>query len=317
MVASWDQKAATYDPAKAKATYEKQMADWKVASEAAKKAGKKAPNPPRMDQGPEKNPNGPAVLYNGMIAPIVGYANKGTIWYQGESNAGRAYQYRKLLPTMIQSWRDAWGATGAATDTKFLIVQLANFQNPATVPGDDAWAELREAQTMTAALPNNGIAVAIDLADADNPGDIHPKNKQDVGKRLALVALGKYYGKADVKYAGPTYKAMKVEGNKVRISYTDAEGLTAQGGDGKVKGFAVAGADKAWKWADAKIEGNDVVAWNDQVPAPVAVRYAWSTNPVTNLYNAAGLPAAPFRTDDWPGVTAPKPPAAPAKTATK
>src|SRR5207244_8618075 len=133
--------------------------------------------------------------------------------------------------------------------------------------------------------------------DADKPGDIHPKNKHDVGKRLALVALGKYYGKSDIVYAGPTYEGSKIEGNKVRIALKSAEGLTAKGNDGKVMGFQIAGEDKKWSWADAKIEGNAVVVWSDQVQKPAAVRYAWSHNPVANLYNAAGLPAAPFRTD--------------------
>jgi sialate O-acetylesterase len=298
--------AQTYEARKA--NYEKALAKYKEtekeAKEAAKAAGKPAPQAPRAPGAPDKDPNRPTVLYNGMIAPIVPFAAKGAIWYQGESNAGRAYQYRKLLPTMIDGWRAAWGDK----DYKFLIVQLANFQNPAKTPGDDAWAELREAQTMTANLPNNGQALAIDLADADNPGDIHPKNKQDVGKRLALVALGKYYGKKDVVYAGPTYSEHKITGDKVVITLDSAVGLRASGHDEneKVTGFQIAGADKKWHWADAKIDGKSVVVSSPEVKEPKAVRYAWSTNPVANLYNAAGLPAAPFRTDDWPGVTQPK-----------
>ena len=296
--------AQTYEARKA--NYEKSLAKYKEQEaelkEAAKKAGKPAPQAPRAPQAPDKDPNRPTVLYNGMIAPIVPFAAKGAIWYQGESNAGRAFQYRKLLPTMIDGWRAAWGDK----DYKFLIVQLANFQNPPKNPGDDAWAELREAQTLTANLPNNGQALAIDLADADNPSDIHPKNKQDVGKRLALVALGKYYGKADVVYAGPTYQEHRVSGDKVDILLTSAVGLKAEGHDGKVVGFQIAGEDKKWHWADAKIDGKSVVVSSPEVKEPKAVRYAWASNPVANLYNAAGLPAAPFRTDDWPGVTQPK-----------
>ena len=303
MIATAEARTAGYP--QAKEAHAAALAKWKEAAEKAKKEGKPVPQAPRGPREPGNDPNVPAVLYNGMVAPIVGFANKGTIWYQGESNAGRAYQYRKLLPTMIASWRDAWTKAGAEKDTKFLIVQLANFQKPAEKPGDDAWAELREAQTMTAAMPNNGMAIAIDLADADKPEDIHPHNKQDVGKRLELVALGKFYGKSDVVYAGPTFESMKIEGGKAIIKLSSAAGLVARG-DGKVKGFAIAGQDKAWHWADAKIEGDTIVLSSDQVSKPVAVRYAWSINPVTNLYNAAGLPAAPFRTDDWPGVTAPK-----------
>ena len=301
LIPAWEKRAENYP--KAKENHEKAMAAWRETAAAAKKDGKPAPAAPRGPSAPDKDPNRPATLYNGMIAPVVPFAAKGSIWYQGESNASRAYQYRTLLPTMIQSWRDAWGDP----DAKFLIVQLANYQDPAKTPGDDAWAELREAQTMTAAQPNNGMALAIDLADADNPKDIHPRNKQDVGIRLALVALGQYYGKS-VKFAGPTFEDARFADGKATITLKHAEGLTARGGgDGKVQGFQIAGADRKWVWADAKIGPNDtVVVWSDQVKEPAAVRYAWSSNPVTNLYNAAGLPAAPFRTDDWPGVTAPK-----------
>ncbi|QOV87661.1 sialate O-acetylesterase [Humisphaera borealis] len=298
---SWDQQAQNYQ--KQKEAWDKNkdklMADWKAKADEAKAAKKPVPQQPRPPQDPATSPHSPATLYNGMISPLLPYASKGAIWYQGESNAGRAYAYRTLLPLMIQSWRDAWGNQ----DFKFLIVQLANFQQPAKVPGDDSWAELREAQTMTAALPNNGQALAIDLADADNPNDIHPKNKQDVGKRLALVALGKYYGK-DVVYAGPEYDSMKIDGEKAVIKFKNAQGLKAKGD--KVLGFAICGEDKKWVWADAKVEGDTVVVSSPEVKKPVAVRYAWSINPLTNLYNAADLPANPFRTDNWPGVTQPK-----------
>jgi sialate O-acetylesterase len=234
-----------------------------------------------------------------MVAPIVPYAAKGVIWYQGESNAPRATQYRKLLPAMIKTWRDAWGKSDPAT-MPFYIVQLANFTPPPAEPGESDWAELREAQALTAKMPGNGLACTIDIGDAN---DIHPRNKEDVGHRLALVALAKTYGKSDVVFAGPEFESMAVEGDKVRVTFKNADGLTTRDG-GAVRGFAVAGEDRAWHWAEGKIEGSSVVVRSDKVAKPVAVRYAWAHNPPTNLYNRAELPATPFRTDDWKPVTA-------------
>jgi sialate O-acetylesterase len=197
---------------------------------------------------------------------------------------------------MITNWRSDWGRG----DFQFLFVQLANFMATKPEPGDSAWAELREAQLMTLALPNTGMAVIIDIGEA---GDIHPRNKQDVGKRLALWALAKTYGR-DIVYSGPIYKSMKVESGKVILSFDHVGGgLVARGGE-PLKGFSVAGADRKFVWADAKIEGSTVVVGSDKVPEPAAVRYAWADNPVCNLYNKEGLPASPFRTDDWPGITA-------------
>ena len=239
--------------------------------------------------------NAPTVLYNGMIAPVAPFGIKGALWYQGESNAGRAYQYRTLLPTMIADWRASWGQGSFP----FYVVQLANFMAAPTKPGDSAWAELREAQSMTARdVPNSGLAVAIDVGDA---GDIHPKDKQDVGHRLALNALARDYGQK-IEYSGPNYKSMKVEGNAVRLTFDHlGGGMVAKGG--KLTGFAIAGDDKQWAWADARIDGDSIVVTSPEVAHPAAVRYAWSDNPPCNLYNAAGLPASPFRTDNWPGVT--------------
>ncbi len=230
-----------------------------------------------------------------MIAPLVPFAFKGVIWYQGESNAGRAYQYRTLLPTMIRDWRAHWGEG----DFPFYIVQLANFTGVKPEPGESDWAELREAQLMTAqTVPNTGQAVIIDIVDAN---DIHPKDKQDVGKRLALIALAKTYGKK-IEYSGPAYETMHKEGNAIRLKFAHANGGLMVKGD-KLEGFAIAGPDRHFVWADAKIEGSTVVVSSPQVSDPVAVRYAWANNPVCNLYNKAGLPASPFRTDDWPGIT--------------
>lgn len=279
---------------KAKEEYEKKLAEWKEAAAKAKAEGKNPPRRPREPFGPG-NPHAPAGLYNAMIAPLIPYGIAGVIWYQGESNAGRAYQYRTLFPNMIKNWRKDWGLG----QFLFLFVQLANFMQTKPEPGDSAWAELREAQLMTLALPNTGMAVIIDIGEADN---IHPKNKQDVGKRLALWALANTYGKKLV-YSGPIYKSMKIDGNSIVLSFDHVGGgLVAKGGE-ELKGFAVAGVDKKFVWADAKIVGDTVVVSSDQVAEPAAVRYAWADNPVCNLYNKEELPASPFRTDDWPGVT--------------
>jgi sialate O-acetylesterase len=282
-----------------KARYEQDLAKFNDEVAKAKAEGKPEPrNRPRPPSEPGKNPNDPTVLYNGMIAPLVPYGVKGAIWYQGESNAGRAYQYRELLPTMIEGWRKAFGR-----QFNFGIVSLANFQAVQDQPGESDWAELREAQTMTANMRGNGQALAIDVGDAK---DIHPKDKATVGKRLAAWALADVYEKQDVVGSGPVFEAMTVDGSSARITFKHANGgLMTKGGD-TVKGFAIAGEDKKWVWADAKIDGGAVVVSSPQVSKPVAVRYAWANNPVCNLYNKVGLPAVPFRTDDWPGITAGK-----------
>lgn len=278
----------------AKKEYEQKVEEWKQAAEKAKAEGTKAPRRPRSPFGPG-HPHTPSGLYNGMIAPLIPYGIQGAIWYQGESNAGRSYQYRKLFPAMIKNWRKDWGQR----DFPFLFVQLANFMAVKPDPSESGWAELREAQFMTLALPNTGMATIIDIGEAD---DIHPKNKQDVGKRLALWALAETYEK-DLVYSGPLYKSMEKKGNQIVLRFDHiGSGLVAKGG-GPLKGFAIAGADRKFVWADAQIEGNMVVVSSDQVVEPVAVRYAWADNPVCNLYNKEKLPASPFRTDQWPGVT--------------
>lgn len=251
--------------------------------------------PPPIPQPLEGSPYVPSILYNGMIQPVAGLAIKGAIWYQGESNAGRAYQYRTVLPDMIADWRNAWGEG----DFPFLIVQLANFQARAANPGDSDWAELREAQEMTAAgVRNAGIATAIDVGD---DRDIHPKDKQTVGLRLALDALHVAYGQR-LAYSGPIYRSFKRDGDAIRIAFDHVDGgLNAKGVN--LGGFAIAGSDHKFHWADARIDGDTVVVRSGDVPDPVAVRYGWANNPEITLYNGAGLPALPFRTDDWPGVT--------------
>lgn len=244
--------------------------------------------------GPD-DPKSPAGLFNGMIRPLIPYGIRGAIWYQGEADAGRARQYQTLFPTMIRNWRRVWGQG----EFPFLYVQLANYMGRSPQPHDHQWAELREAQTMTLALPNTAMAVTIDIG---NPKDIHPRNKQDVGRRLELAALATVYGR-EVVYSGPLYKEMKREAGAIRVSFTHVGGGLEAKGDGGLKGFAIAGADRKFVWADARIDGESVVVSSPGVVEPVAVRYAWDSNPECNLYNKAGLPASPFRTDTWPGVT--------------
>ena len=241
------------------------------------------------------NPNVPTALYNGMIAPLLPFAIRGAIWYQGESNADRAWQYRRLLPAMIKDWRKRFGVGSFP----FYIVQLAAFQATAAEPRENNWAELREAQALTAkSLRNSGLAVAIDIGDAN---DIHPKDKRDVGHRLALWALAENYGKK-LEDSGPWYRSMKISGDKVQLKFDHVDGgLTAKGG--KLTGFAIAGQDHKFVWANAVIDDNTVIVSSPNVPKPVAVRYAWDINPVCNFYNNAGLPAVPFRTDNWKAIT--------------
>jgi sialate O-acetylesterase len=241
------------------------------------------------------NQNSPSVLYNAMIAPLVPYAIRGAIWYQGESNAGRAYQYRTLFPTMIRDWRAKWGQG----DFPFYFVQLANWQPAKPEPADSEWAELREAQMMTLRLPQTGMAVIIDIGEGDN---LHPLNKLDVGKRLAAWALADTYHQR-VEPSGPLYDSFAVEGDKIRVKFTHSSGGVKTSDGGPPKGFAITGADHKFVWADARVDGDTVIVWNKDVPHPVAVRYAWADNPQCNLYNQAMLPASPFRTDDWPGIT--------------
>lgn len=247
------------------------------------------------------NPGNPHVcgaLYNGMICPILPYKIMGAIWYQGCSNANRAFQYRALLSAMIKDWRKSF-KTG---EFPFIIVQLAAFQATNPKPRENDWAEIRESQAYVAkTVPNCGLAVTIDIGDA---GDIHPKNKADVGRRLAYWALANTYGRPETPFSGPVYKSMKVVDGSIRLDFDyTCGGLVAKGNDGKLTGFAIAGEDKKFVWATAKIQDGTILVYSPDVPNPVAVRYAWDINPVCNLYNGVGLPAVPFRTDDWPMIT--------------
>jgi sialate O-acetylesterase len=223
-----------------------------------------------------------------MMAPLTPFAIAGAIWYQGESNAEFAYQYRKVFATMIQQWRSSWGEG----DFPFLFVQLASFSPGSKNP--DAWATLRESQEKTLALPKTGMAVAIDVGESF---DIHPKNKQEVGRRLALAAEGVAYGRK-VEYVGPTFKSLRAVNGSLHLQFTHlAGGLVVRGQS--LMGFEIAGEDQQFFPAEAKVEGNEVVLSSSRAPQPVAARYAWANDPKCNLYNKLGLPAPPFRTDDW------------------
>lgn len=241
---------------------------------------------------PERPPSG---LYEGMMAPIMPYAYRGAIWYQGESNALAAYHYRKLLSGLIRNWREV-----AHDQFPFLIVQLPTHGAIPEQPGESAWAELREAQLLTMKqVPDTGLAVTIDVGD---PKDLHPHRKAKVGERLALWALGTTYSQPIV-YSGPIYRSAKVENGRVLIEFNQVGGGLLGDADGNVKGFAIAGADRKFHWADAVIQGATVIVSSAEVAHPVAVRYAWGDSPICNLYNREGLPATPFRTDDWVGIT--------------
>jgi sialate O-acetylesterase len=246
-------------------------------------------------QSPSLLDRPPAGMFNGMIAPLLPYGIRGAAWYQGEGNALQAFQYRSLLPALIQGWRQAWGQG----DFPFLIVQLPNYGNRRPEPSDSAWSELREAQLMTLRVPNTGLAVTIDLGEAVN---LHPLRKREVGERLALWALGTTYGRPIV-YSGPLYQSMKVQGNRIRIQFSHVgPGLETRGGS-ELRGFAIAGSDRVFHWASARIDGDQVIVSSPDVPAPTAVRYAWGDNPDCNLYNKDGLPASPFRSDAWTEIT--------------
>lgn len=269
---------------------------------------------------PDQSVNVPSTLYNAMIYPLQPYAIAGVIWYQGEANVNRDEQYRKLLPAMIEGWRSAWTQEGKSVihgeggrDFPFYIVQIANFMEYRRDPNfNSSWAPIRDVQTLTArTIANSGLAVTIDIGDERN---IHPQNKQDVGKRLAAVALKSAYGK-DIVCDGPEFQKMRVEGGHVLATFTHTDGglqarelsLAGAGNgpsvykelvqaDTQIKGFAVRGEDGKWVWAKAKIvDGNTVEIWSDQVSKPVAIAYGWADNPVVNLYNGAGFPAVPFR----------------------
>ena len=284
----WVARAARpYDEAKVMAGYERQVAAWKEKAKAAKAAGQKVPNAPVRPVAPRLNSHYPSNLYNAMIAPLIPYAIKGAVWYQGESNANdlTAALYGLQLAAKIQDWRRRWGY-----EFPYAWVQLPNYR-----ASDRNWPLVREGMLHALKVPKTGMAITMDIGD---PDDIHPKNKQDVGRRLALWALGAVYGQKVASVSGPLPAGHAVKGGEVVCSFTHADGgLIAKGGG--LKGFVIAGADQKWLPANAKIAGDTVAVSHPDVKEPVAVRYAWAANPECNLFNGAGLPASPFRTDTF------------------
>lgn len=301
----WKGVEENFKSGKAKRDYDEKLKAWEVKVAKAKEDGGKAPNKPRYNDGAMRGNQRPANIYNGVLRPTIGYGIKGAIWYQGESNASRAYQYRDLFPLMIKNWRNEWGQG----DFPFYWVQLADFRAEKPEPAESDWAELREAQTMTMSkLPNTGEAVIIDIGEAN---DIHPTNKRDVGLRLSRWALAKDYGAEGLAYHSPIYSSMKQEKGHIVVSFEHVGRGLDTVDVSQPLGFTIAGADKVFHHAEAEILGkgrdrHQIKVSSDAVKNPVAVRYAWADNPVCNVRNFDGLPLTPFRTDDWPGVTAGK-----------
>ncbi len=288
----WDEERP-----RVRAEYDETLKKWRAEADKARAAGAR-PQPSPAVPDALREYRIASSIYDGMIAPLIPFFIRGAIWYQGESNEARAQQYGVLLPTMIKAWRERWGEG----DFPFGIVQLPNYRDPKTEPADEAWSHVREAQRRTTLnTPNTGLIVTIDIGEAH---DIHPKNKLEVGKRVARWALADVYQRKLTR-SGPMLREAKIASQKIILTFTDVgQGLRIRDGD-KLEEFAIAGADHKWHWAEAKIVGKDrVEVWLDSVPQPLAVRYSFNDNPKhPNLTNETGLPAAPFRTDDWPGPT--------------
>jgi len=271
-----------------KAAAAKLIAEWKERAA-------KGDTPSTRMPGPYNPQDLATSIYNGMVAPLIPYAITGVIWYQGEQNGGRGYEYRTLFPNMIKNWRSKWGRG----DFPFIFQQLPNFHNPVKDPNENApWAELREAQFMTLSnTPNTAMSVGIDVGEAN---DIHPVDKKDIGNRLALAARKLAYKEKKLVSSGPLYQSMKQRGNTIVISFSNTGGGLVSKDGQPLKYFAIAGEDKKFVWAEAVVKGNTIEVSAPAVSSPVAVRYAWAENPEgVNLYNKEGLPASPFRTDDW------------------
>jgi sialate O-acetylesterase len=283
----------------AKADYDKQLAQWRQDVEQAKAGGKPAPRQPSSPFSWLAGNARPGNIFAGVVYPTLGYGMKGVIWYQGESNAGRAWEYAELFPFLIEQWRKEWNQG----DFPFYWVQLADFMAEKPEPGESSWAELRESQTRTLKLPNTGQAVIIDIGEGR---DIHPRNKRDVASRLARWALVRDYGMR-FPYRSPEFKSIEINGNKATLTF-DCFGSSLRPFDvDQAVGFAVCGEDKVWHWAKGTLQGKDKVeVWSDKVTAPLAVRYAWADNPVCNLFSNDGLPVTPFRTDNFEMTTRPK-----------
>jgi sialate O-acetylesterase len=272
--------------------YKADVEKWKAEAEVAKAAGKTVTRGPR-NPDPVRDQHNASVLWNGMVKPLVPYTIRGALWYQGESNSPTAKIYRQIMETLINDWRQQWGQG----NIPFLYVQLANIgKTYDSIPAKGGSEAIkREAQLQNFSIPNTAMAVAIDNADSSDMNNVHPKNKQEIGRRLALAAMATVYGEKIV-YSGPVYDKLKIEGNSIRLYFTHTgSGLQAKGGE--LKGFAIAGEDKKFVWANAKIDGNTIVVSAEGITNPTSVRYAWGNNPQATLYNKEELPASPFRTD--------------------
>lgn len=293
--------------------YSEALAKWQASSREAKAKGQPVPPAPTPSRpGPPRpvSPDGDRSVattpFNAMIAPWIPYALKGVLWYQGEGNIGpMGPGYFEMLSRLIRDWRQRW----AQDDLTFVVVQLPFFHGPSRQPVEGSWAWVRDAQFQALTLPKTGLAVALDQGD---PKTVHPECKREVGRRASLVARRVAYGESVVA-CGPIYQSMKIEGAQVRIAFGSVgsglvtgpvSGSSSSTSSNRLSAFAVAGADRKWVWADARIDGNAVVVGSPEVAAPVAVRYGWGDNPPCNLYNREGLPASPFRTDDWGGEAA-------------
>ena len=299
LIDDWKQREELAQSDEAKEKHEQVMKKWKERVAKAKAEGKAPPRAPRGPSWQLKGNQRPGNIFAGVVHPTLGYGIKGVIWYQGESNSRRAWEYRELFPFMIEQWRKEWGQG----DFPFYWVQLADFRDEQPEPGESTWAELREAQTGTMKLPNTGEAVIIDLGEGS---DIHPKNKYDVAARLVRWALANDYGFEGIEPRSPRYQGVEITGNKATLSFDHVGGGLRTVDTRVVEGFAICGEDRQWVWAQAKITGNDKIqVWADGVEKPVAVRYAWADNPVCNVYAKNGLPLTPFRTDDFKLTTKP------------
>ncbi len=297
----WKMREEQITSATAQSDYHAAMEAWQKETAAAQGEGKAAPRAPDSPQALLTGHSRPGNIFNGVVNPTIGYGVKGVIWYQGESNSTRAWEYARLFPFMIERWRAEW----QQGDFPFYWVQLADYRDEVPEAGDAMWAELREAQTKTLSLPNTGQAVITDLGEAN---DIHPKNKLDVAARLVRWALAKDYG-MKIPYRSPEFKSSSITGNRIAVTLDCYGGVLRTKDVAEVRGFAICGTDKVWQWAQAKIAGDDTLeVWSEKVSEPVAVRYAWADNPVCNLLTKDGLPVTPFRSDDFELTTRPKPP---------
>ncbi|MCA9086177.1 MAG: sialate O-acetylesterase [Planctomycetaceae bacterium] len=291
-LAAWEKDDADFDADKAAATFNRATELWKKRAAEAKAAGKQAPRKPSLAVQPRTDRNYPANLFNGKINPLIGYTIRGAIWYQGENAAGRGFShlYGDQLKTLIADWRIRWNQG----DFPFAWVQLPNYRTPQTEPSETTgWVLVQEGMLKTLNVPNTGMAVTIDVGEQN---DIHPKDKQSVGHRLAQWALQGVYDRPLIPM-GPIFRQSTIRGRDVMIDFDHADGLRSA--TDEVKGFAIAGADRKFVWANARIDGEQVIVSSPDVPEPRSVRYAWAANPVFSLYNKANIPASPFRTDNW------------------